>query len=246
MLRMILVTVFVLLVLAIRFLPVWLSITIGISLIVLSKFLARNFFLWLFSLAFRAKGKVLRRATVVVHRVTPTATPPDRRIEEAWEFARESRDPDDTDEDVRQVFEEELARLRDETGDDDEIPREFYELEVTITPQPVSGPFRHWDYTELALVEPNSRWDEDDESCDVISVDLVRAGLIVKPSEAAKPRPVDADADADEDEDEDADCDDCKVTGSQRLKMVVGVKPHVSELVFYYYFEKFGKVQLPS
>jgi len=118
--------------------------------------------------------------------------------------------------------------------------REYYEIDLTITPRPPTGSFQHWDIDDLMLVRPGLRWNEaDDDVCQVTSVNVIREGTVLldKPADN-KP--------ADQDENENEDDDGPKVVGPQRLKMLIGVKPEIRALVFKYYFETFGSLNLPA
>jgi hypothetical protein len=176
-------------------------------------------FLWLFSIPFRAKGKVLRDATAEVHSVRPAAAPVAKAC--AARIGQDGEDDDGADTDLEDD---------DESDDAPDGPRDYYEVEVTITPQTPTGPFMHWEIGELTLVKPAKRWSDTDDTCKVDRVDVVRDGTVVLEK-------------GQEDEEEDAGS---KVFGPRRLKMLVGVEPGVRELAFSYYFEKFGKLELPA
>ncbi len=115
------------------------------------------------------------------------------------------------------------------TESDDSPPRNYYEVEATITPRPSRGPFHLWEYSELVCVKSEAKWDDDSDACETISVEL-----------AASPRrPIERTTSDDEE-------DDCsKVPGSQRLRVVIGVIPGTNELSFRYYLEKIGRFCLP-
>ncbi len=226
MLRLILVAIFVLGFLAVRFLPWWVTLSAGIVLILLSKFLAGRFFLWLFSLPFRAKGKVLHGAQVEVHSVRPAPPPPPPPPPEVINERRYLSNLDDDEDDDSDSLDD------DEPAVSIDIPRDFYEVEATITPRESAGPFQHWEYTEITLTRPGRRWYEDDDSCEVVSVERADGAVIIPVGQ----RP--------ETEDDEYDDDGTKVAGPLRVKILVGVKPGLRELVFAYYFEHFGRVEL--
>lgn len=175
MIRLILVVMFILAFLAIRYLPWWITLSIGIALILSAKFLGWRLIAWLFTLPFRAKAKVLRDASVEVHSIRPT---------------------------IRPVFEDDDD---DEGMDGDENeepePRDYYEVEVTITPTTQSGPFQFWEYTEITLVRPRKRWDEDDDDCDVVSVELADNTVIVQKRAKVEPEADDLDEPVEDDDD---------------------------------------------
>lgn len=219
MIRLILLVLFVLVVLAFTFLKWWQILILGAVLIVLSKFVAKRAVLWLFSMPFRAKGKVLRKASVEIHSVRAAAVPARKPAAEKARLSDESNGAEDEDDDD----------VEDHESEEPDVAREYYEIEVTITPQTPTGPFLYWDFSEVALVRPGKRWDEDDDTCRVESADLVREGTVL--------------LDAGEKDDDD---DGTKVAGPRRLRMLIGVKPGVRELVFNYYFESFGRLQLSA
>lgn len=219
MIRIVLLILFVLLVLAFKFLPWWGILALGAAIIILSKFVAKRAILWLFSMPFRAKGKVLRGAVVEVHSIRATAPPIRKPSAERPRLASETIDDSD---------QSESEDADEDFGDDAEpdIPRNYYEVDVTITPGTPTGPFHLWEYAEVSLVRPNKRWDDEDDSCRIESVDLIREGTVL--------------LNAGESDDDDGS----KVAGPRRLKMLIGVQPDVPELVFEYYFERFGRLKL--
>jgi uncharacterized protein (DUF58 family) len=214
MIRLILLVLFVLVVLAFRFLDWWMLLILGAAVILLGNFFAKKLFLWIFSMPFRAKGRVLRNATVEIHSIHPAAPPVKNRGAAQARLPTEEEDDDEEDDE-----------------DEPDVVRDYYEIEVTITPQPQPGPFQHWDYGEVTLANPGKRWDVDDDTCRVANVELVRTGTVLLDSRRL------------DDDDED---DGPKVAGPHRLRMLIGVKGGIRELVFSYYFEKFGKVSLVS
>lgn len=208
MIRLVLLLLLVGLILAIRYLPWWALLGGPVLLIVLFWLLRGRIFWWLlgrlFMLPFKAKGRVLRKASIEVHALRPVANPEQERMK---------------------LLE---AQAASENGEEEEgepppppdIPRLYYELEVTITPRAPSGSFKHWEPGELLLVKPGKRWDEDDDSCKVARLEIDDGGTFQ--------------------EDE-----GMKYFGPQRLRMIIGVKPGVAVLTFAYYFEQFGEVKLP-
>lgn len=230
MIRVILLILIVLLILAIKYLPLWANLAIVLAVILLVPFVARHAFLWLFSIPFRAKGKVLRGAGADVHSVRLTTPPAEvrARLHATTDHVLAAHPPgvDPTEDDV----EDDDTTEQTET----DTARNYYELDVTITPRPATGPFTHWEYGEVTLVRPGRRWHQDDDICVVKQVDLVREGTVL--------------INAGEKVEEDGEPEDLgsKVFGPHRLRMLIGVKPGVRELVFGYYFEKFGRVTLPE
>lgn len=212
-------------ILAFKFLPWYALVGIAIALVLGAKFLGKRLVIYLFSMPFRAKGAVLRNATATVHSVKPAEAPP---VEEK---------PDDEEED------------RAPLG-----PRNFYQIDVTVTPAPSQGPFHHWEVGELALVHPD--FDQMNDAGPLADYCVVsRADLQVNENFAPE-----VDGDDDEDNEPNGDAQRVivkpkvgefvadrgyKVLGPQRLRLLVGVKPGAKQLRFAYYFEKFGGVELP-
>lgn len=239
MLRLIAVLLFVMAFLAIRFVPWWALLLSGITLLILGKFFATRLILYLISWAFSAKGKVLRGATAVVHRVTPVPKP-----QSEWEAEQDQLNNGRRETDLEsspadmETLQRQLREAEDWDEDDEEVARDYYEIEVTITPIAQSGPFSHWEYTELTLVKPDQSWRDFDDSCRVESIDLVRDGIIVQHADGSRVTEFDDELDADD--------DGTKVVGAHRLKMVVGIQQGIRDLAFNYYFVKFGELHLPA
>jgi hypothetical protein len=114
-------------------------------------------------------------------------------------------------------------------GDRDDTPDlRWYEVEATVFPDPANaGPMTYWDLNDLRLV----------------------------PAHASPPTPFNPAGDADEFEPHDlvlveagepVTPVDGKVIGPRRMRFVVGVPPGVPGLQFRYYFEQFGRIDLPS
>jgi len=104
--------------------------------------------------------------------------------------------------------------------------RDYYLVDVTITPGEVPGPFGLWEPGELRLVpresvlRPESHKAEDhDESCNITKVQVEAEG-------------------------EWADDDGMKYGGPQRLRLYVAAEPGTRELKFRYYLEEFGRIML--
>ena len=123
-----------------------------------------------------------------------------------------------------------------EVYDEDEEPMKlppnlrWFSVEVTIFPDANQvGPMSHWDVDDLVLVPFSSNVgeygsDEDPDNDDDIrlyGVELVENGRGVE-------------------------LDDAKLSGPQRLKFRIAVPPMVDVLKFRYYFETFGRVELPN
>lgn len=235
MIRILLVVFFILSFLAIRNLPWWVSLSIGLAIILLGKYFAAAIFHRLIMWPFRAKGKVLRGASVEVHSVKPIPRPVD--------FDDDRLIEDDELDENNELYENE-AEVK--------VPRDFFEIEVTITPQPSTGPFYLWDYHDITLGAPEQPWNSDDDTCVVYSVQRVRNVKLLYPESRSNGeaetslsvRNVGPEELDDEEAQDDEFDDSSKVPGPQRLKMTIGVNHDVRELVFMYYLEKFGRLSL--
>jgi hypothetical protein len=102
---------------------------------------------------FGAKGAVLKDATLQVHSVVP-ADPPE---------ATDDLDIDDSlDEegdtvDAVDAVEEGEEKDEDEDEEDEEVdegPRDWYYVDLTVTPKPSEGPFQLWEPDELSIASP--------------------------------------------------------------------------------------------
>lgn len=180
------------LVMAARSLPWW-ALGLGfLALIVVGKIVIGNLLGKLLLVPFRAKGAVLKGASILVHRVSSVAGPE----------TAESTEPGARD----------LAH---------------YLLDVTITPEASDGPFGLWEPGELCLVRPESRLrldsdeaDDEDDACEVTRIQFEDSGQW-------------------------NDDDGMKYPGAQRLRLNLAVRPGTRELKFRYYFEEFGRIELP-
>ena len=105
------------------------------------------------------------------------------------------------------------------------VARRHFWLDVTVRPTGRSEGFQHWEPGELRLVRPESRLNPDDpdegeDACEVTRLEVQLEGTFQ--------------------EDE-----GWKLSGPQRLRLLLAVQPGVSGLKFRYYFEEFGEVHLP-
>lgn len=186
----------------------------------------KKLLLLFFSLPFRATGAALRGATAAVHSLERLPAPP-----------------------------LELAAKHDESDDErkPDEPRDYYRLEVTISPKASVGPFHRWEIGELALVHPDSSLVADGQReiadlCDIRQRE-------VQVSESFVPHREDEDDEEPDSPSEKRQApavgtftpdDGYKLPGVQRLRLLLAVKPGTRRLVFQYYFEKFGEVVLPD
>lgn len=206
MVRIVLLLILVAVILAIRYLPWW-ALLGGPALLVLLAWLLRGrIFMWLlgwlFRLPFKAKGRVLHKAVVEVHDLRRVAEPIAARLTASEPLSSNAREDVDHCESASTP-----------------IRRDYYELEATITPRAATGAFKLWEAGELMLVRPGKKWDEDDDSCEVVRLDIARDGVF-------------------------GDDEGLKYFGPQRLRLLIGVKPGVDRLCFAYYFEQFGELNL--
>jgi hypothetical protein len=165
-LRWILLIVLILLILAFKFLPWYVLVGLAVALVVGAPLVGRWLLFRLLMTPFRAKGAVLRGATVTVRAFEPARgpTPAERR---ALAYERQ----DDEDEGFRNGEREESP-----------IPRRYYRLVVTITPRPKVGGFQHWEPGELRLVLPWTRpmKADADGACKVEEVEIEENGVFQK------------------------------------------------------------------
>jgi hypothetical protein len=171
------------------------------------------------------KSEVLRGATMTVRAVIPVAEP-DIEIEDLDEEKDgpvESNGHQEDNEDFESGEggrdNEEAEEDEDEEGDE---PREYFEVDLTITPQKTTAE-RFWEPGELLLTSgPASRLE-----------DLAN-------TEVGSAYDVEVFDGSDFDTDEDG-----KYAGEQRLKVVFAVKPGMSKAWLQYYNETLGSLDLP-
>jgi hypothetical protein len=204
------------LVLAIVYLPPWVWLAVA-AVVVLAPLATWLFVRWkvrrflreleaetppcmppLFAALFKLKGSVLRKARVTVHAVEPVEAPPPP-LEPA---------------------------AGTEEGQEGEVitagpPRDYYLVDMTVQPTRRGLAFQRWQPGELALTTPDSGWQDADDACEVLNVQVEHEGVFGPES-------------------------DYRYVGPQRLRLLVGVRPGVSRLAFRYYTERFGEVALPA
>lgn len=137
---LVLVVFAALFVIAIKFLPWWVSLLLVLAIVLGIRFGTGYLLKRLLTLPFKAKGKALAGATVDVHTVELAALPVRKRI---------SEDEDD-------------VYLRDEQAEDRQLT--WYFLDLTITPKGKTEGFKFWEPGELLFVgmdaKPNDLEDE--------------------------------------------------------------------------------------
>jgi hypothetical protein len=226
---LLLILLVVVVILAFKFLPWYVLIGLAVLFILSAKFLGKTLLLWVVSMPFRAKGAVLHHATASVHALEWVAEPPPEPVTD---------DEDD---------EEDLPKNKERPE-----MRDYYHLDVTISPKPSAGPFHHWEIGELNLVHPDfnlmrERREELADLCEIKQREVQVNELF---------------ASDEDDDDDDAAADSTpqksyqvgdyvpdqgyKLPGPQRLHLLLAIKPGTPRLVFQYYFEKFGEVVIPD
>ncbi|TWU13515.1 hypothetical protein CA54_23500 [Symmachiella macrocystis] len=213
----------------------WTGLACVLVVLFLGVIFLKRLMSWLFirlmMTPFRKKAAVLKNATVEVHRVTP-ADPPDRSDEIAEERAlleAAGLDDEDLEEEEEEYSSEEY--LRDLIAHD--AAADWYEIDVTITPatpseQREQTPFQYWEPAELMLVPfdySGNRFEDDDPD--------ENAGLGIHAVQIWQGSAFQEDEEG-------------KYAGPQRILLHVGVPRGSNDMAFVYYFEKFGKVELPT
>ena len=120
---------------AVRYLPWW-GIALGLVGVYFAvrfglKFVVLRLLQSAFMIPFKAKGAVLRGAMAEVHSVEPVKPPADR-----------------VEEDMVAVGGDEPGRNLPQIL----VPREYYRVDVTISPRGHAGPFVFWEPRELLLI----------------------------------------------------------------------------------------------
>lgn len=116
----------------------------------------------------------------------------------------------------------------DDDEDDDEepaTPRAYYRLDVTITPTAPPGKMSHWEPAELLIVP----FDSTDNEVDLEGADAT--GYVEEVEIYDGSRFVEDDPG--------------KYEGPQRLRLLAAVEPGLRQAKFRYYFESFGRFDLP-
>lgn len=206
MIRLLLIVTLVLVILAFKFLPWWALIGLAVLFFLSLKFLGGWLFGKLLALPFKAKGAVLKNAQAEVHSITRAPAPEPKKA--AAEMSSAGGE------------ESEQGEEEDELDEEEGVERQYYLLEVTITPRASSGSFTHWEPGELLLVLPETKPVDSDNACSIRQIEIHEDGNY-KPDTGYK------------------------FAGPLRLRMLLGVKPEIRRLRFKYYFEIFGEVQIP-
>lgn len=166
------------------------------------KRLAGKFLTKLLMTPFVVKGAVLKDADARVLSITSAPAPQHEHVIESGATADTDAAPD-------------LA---------DDPPRDWYDLDVTITPTQPPGPMLFWEPSELLLVGPEARPDIEDSGHilgEVHDTQIWHDGHWQDDSVGKYP-------------------------GPQRLKLRIGVQPDSYHLRFRYYLEIFGHIEIPA
>lgn len=186
---------------------------------------------------FKAKGRVLENASIETNSIVAASVP---------EYPRDSTDYDDEDDEE----DEDLVGY-DRIDQADFENRRWYTLDVTVRPAASEGgectPFQHWEPGELELVHIDKSpisFDDDDEygACRIHNTAMWVNGAFRLDDDLGFA--LDGNAEDEDDEFDDGELFG-KVTGEQRLRLLIGVLPNVDTLKFAYYFEQFGRVDVP-
>ena len=184
---------------------------------------------------FKAKGRVLENASIETNSIVAASVP---------EYPLDSNDYDDEEEDEDLVGYDRIDQADFEN-------RRWYTLDVTVRPAASEGgecmPFQHWEPTELELVHIDKTpisFDDDDEygACRIHNTAMWGNGAFRLDDDLGFA--LDGNAEDEDDEFDDGELFG-KVTGEQRLRLLIGVLPNVDTLKFAYYFEQFGRVDVP-
>lgn len=142
--------------LAIKSLPFWMVAVGAVAGLVLLKFVGGYLLKRLFLIPFKAKGEVMRDASVKIHSISPVPPPPPQAKSE-----------------------------KDEEGENEEAENKlfthYFSIDVTITPKNTAGPFRSWSPDELELIQFGRKMNpyaDESERCDgdVVKVEVFGDG----------------------------------------------------------------------
>jgi hypothetical protein len=192
--------------------------------------LIKHFALKLFSM----KSGVLKGATMQVHSVLAVAQPAKRANREITE-GEEDEEDDSADDTANEADGEEAGAGEDsdaeeaedddqddEDSDDEKVegPKEYFEIDVTITPRAAEGV---WEAGELILTSDKiaSLLDLEEKQVGTTEEVLVWNGSVFGPDKEGK------------------------YSSTQRLKLTMAVKPGTSKAWVHYYNEPIGTLELP-
>ena len=135
------IILFILLVIAVAlmamvaYLPWWVSVVVVVALVLAAKLLGGRLLELLFSLPFKAKGAVLRGASVELHKITPMTLAV-----------------------ARQMLKHKVGADADGENPELEASRNYFVVELTVTPMTGSScTFGLWEPGELLLAGPDAK-----------------------------------------------------------------------------------------
>jgi len=215
MIKLILLLFIALIIVAVKFLPWWALLIVAVLAIVSFKYFVR----WVFLMPFKMKGAVLHGAKLEVHSVQATPKPA-----KPTKAQKEKSDDDEAGE-AGEADEEDEEDEEDDSEPDSskpELPRDYYWVEATLTPDSAAGKsFKHWEPGELIVSRPG-RNPMDDQSDDVGELDQLQVfeNGVFKPDQGMK------------------------YPDAQRLRLLLAVLPELREVQLNYYFETLGSIRL--
>jgi hypothetical protein len=222
--KLLFILLLVLVILACKFLPWYVLVGLAVLFVLSAKFIGKKLLLWLFTLPFRAKGAVLHHATATVHSLERVPAPPPVPAQ---------ADEEESPQDMQQ-----------------KEPRDYYRLNVTISPKPSAGPFHLWEIGELRLVHPDYRvmadgQEEEAELCEIEQWEVQVNELFIASDDDENEPVADSQTRKTHEVGEFIPDQGYKLPGPQRLRLLLAIKPGTRRLVFQYYFEKFGEIVIP-
>jgi hypothetical protein len=199
--------------------PFLLIVLVWLTKVVIGQ-LIKRFALRLFSM----KSGALRGATMTLHSITPVAEPVEEEMDEDEDEETEDEPVEDEEEneDEEEDKEDEEDEKEGEDEDEEKEPRQYYEVEMTITPGE-KGQGRVWEPGEFMLASEKIKNLGDLEEKEVGTAEAVQIwnGSAFGPD------------------------DEGKYPGEQRLKVTFAVKPGTTKAWLQYYNETLGILDLP-
>lgn len=208
----------------------WGILAVAVGVVLLFALLVRNIgwiLMRLFMAPFKMKGLVLRNAQVEVHSLHAADVP--QRTEDDISELIEDQDLDDAE--IERLHSD--LRLSREAIEAQDSRRDWYYVDLTITPQLAAKPggFQHWEPGELTLESPTADADEitTGDDLDGSQTAEIFERWIFDPET--------------EDWVDDAGL---KFHGPVRLRFHCGIPREMPQYVLRYYFELFGAIDFAS